>query len=104
MTYLTDSLRQLAADSGITLLIVAANRIEELEKELLTRSLGDPQRAQTPVVTDEMVHAALREMSPALYGTYLRHPANGPALSAITENQIRLVRKMLEEGLRVQKS
>lgn len=59
------------------------------------------QEVKPKIVTDEMVHAALREMHPGLYSKHLRDPNNGPALSAVVENQIGAVRKMLEAALEV---
>ena len=47
-------------------------------------------------ITDEMVHAALKAKNPTLYRDHLRHPSNGPVLSASTENEIQVTRKMLE--------
>ena len=47
-------------------------------------------------IPDEMVHAALKAKNPTLYRDHLRHPSNGPVLSASTENEIQVTRKMLE--------
>lgn len=47
-------------------------------------------------ISNEMVHAALKAKNPTLYRDHLRHPSNGPVLSASTENEIQVTRKMLE--------
>lgn len=51
-------------------------------------------------ITDEMVHAALKAKNPILYRDHLRHPYNGAVLSASTENEIQVTRKMLEAAFK----
>jgi hypothetical protein len=58
-------------------------------------ALAEPEQSE-PVVTDAMVHAALKVQSPHLYAHGLRHPANGPETQKRVEKEISTAREMLE--------
>lgn len=55
--------------------------------------------AENMVITDEMVHAALKVQHPKVFGEFLRHPGNGLSKKAKTESTIETVRDMIAAAL-----